>query len=250
MLKVMARVRCFIIPSVVCMMGCTPAPIKDVVRPNPGEPFLESLPPMTDFGPFASFEDALNEACPLILSKPNASVSHIKDPELALRVSTEYCAWLYYTPDDKYRMSMLTDQSDVGDLLTKRRTCRLPAFVDDRRYPPHSLKYIFALHNHPFGGPLSLADMHQIIAFANTHEWVVETKDGKIPIAIVAFFSRSDDHSKPTCDGFYQYTPETRYLLQFNRAQEGWRRDEIGQVTWINTTTYQLNGKTYRFGSK
>ena len=205
---------------------------------------------MTDFGPFASFEDALNEACPLILSKPNASVSHIKDPELALRVSTEYCAWLYYTPDDKYRMSMLTDQSDVGDLLTKRRTCRLPAFVDDRRYPPHSLKYIFALHNHPFGGPLSLADMHQIIAFANTHEWVVETKDGKIPIAIVAFFSRSDDHSKPTCDGFYQYTPETRYLLQFNRAQEGWRRDEIGQVTWINTTTYQLNGKTYRFGSK
>ena len=96
MLKVVARVRCFVILGVVCTMGCPPSPIKDVVRPNPGEPFLESLPPMMDFGPFDSFEDALNEACPLILSKPNASVGYIKDPELALRISTEYCAWLYY----------------------------------------------------------------------------------------------------------------------------------------------------------
>ena len=52
---------------------------------------------MMDFGPFDSYTDALSEACSLILSKPNASVGHIQDLELALRVSTEYCAWLYPT---------------------------------------------------------------------------------------------------------------------------------------------------------
>jgi hypothetical protein len=106
-----------------------------------------------------------------------------------LRVSTEYCAWLYYTPEDKYQMSMLTDQSEADDLQRRRRTCKLPPFVDDPRHQSWNLKYIFALHNHPFGGPLSRGDMLEIISFAKMHEWVVDTKDGKIPIAIIAFLS-------------------------------------------------------------
>ncbi|WP_395836207.1 hypothetical protein [Archangium violaceum] len=138
---------------------------------------------MMDFGPFDDYSDALSEACSLFLSKPNASVGHIKDLELAQRVSNEYCAWLYYTPEDRYQLSMLTDQSEADDFLKKKRTCRLPTFVDDQRYPPWSIKYVFALHNHPFGGPLSLRDMRQIISLANVHEWVVETKDGKVPIS-------------------------------------------------------------------
>lgn len=204
----------------------------------PGEGYLESLPPMLDFGSFDSYMDALSEACSLIMSKPNASVGHIKDPELALRVSTEYCAWLYYMPDGKYRMSMLTDQSEADDIQRRRRTCKLPRFVDDQRYSPWDIKYVFALHNHPFGGPLSQGDMHEIISWAKFHEWVVETKDGKIPIAIVAFFS---DQERPGCDGFYQYTPETRDMRRFIRMGGGWSWTQIGKVTWINSTTFRLD---------
>src|SRR4051794_3824690 len=117
------------------VMACAPQPIPGVVRPGPGEQLLESLPgPMVGFGPYDSFSDALIAACPVILSKPHAIVGHIKDPKLALRLSAEYCAWLYYTPDDKYEMSMLTDQSSPGDVLARRRSCRLPDDVDDRRY--------------------------------------------------------------------------------------------------------------------
>lgn len=197
---------------------------------------------MTDFGPFDDYADALSEACSLILSKPNASVTHIKDRELALRVSSEYCAWMYYTPDGKYRMSMLTDQSEADDLQRRRRTCKLPPFVDDPRFSPWDIKYVFALHNHPFGSPISRADMQEIINLAKVHEWVVETKDGRIPIAIVAFFSdSSSSQGAPACDGFYQYVPETRALLRFSRVNGEWLRKKLGKVTWLSSTTYRLD---------
>jgi hypothetical protein len=191
--------------------------------------------------------DALDKACDLILSKPNASVVDIQDPALALRVADEYCAWLYYAADEKYHMSMLTNQSDGDDAQSKRKTCRLPAFVDDPRYPLWSIKYVFALHNHPFGGPLSFADLGRIIASARTHEWIVDTKDGKVPIAMVAFFSNAGGENAK-CDGFFQYTPETRELVRFTKTQGEWFRDEIGRVTWIDKTTYRLNDKLYRAG--
>ncbi|WP_407741347.1 hypothetical protein [Hyalangium sp.] len=74
-------------------LSCAPQPIPGVVRPAPGAPPLQSLPgPMAGFGPFDSFSDALIAACPLILSKPHATVSHIQDRDMALRVASEYCA--------------------------------------------------------------------------------------------------------------------------------------------------------------
>ena len=219
-------------------------PIKDVIA-KPSHGFLESLPPMEDFGRFESFTDALDKACDVILSKPHASVVDIRDPELALRVADEYCAWLYYASDEKYHMSMLTNQSDGDEALTRKKTCRLPAFVDDPRFPSWSIKYVFALHNHPFGGPLSLADLKRIIAFANTHEWVVDTKDGKVPLAMVAFFSNTGSENA-RCDGFYQYTPETRELVKFTQTQGEWFREDIGRVTWVDEKSYKLNGKLYR----
>jgi hypothetical protein len=63
-------------------------------RPAPGQN-PESIPgPLKNFGSFDTFSDAVKAACPLILSKPNATVVHLqeRDPKLALRVSTEYCA--------------------------------------------------------------------------------------------------------------------------------------------------------------
>jgi hypothetical protein len=223
-------------------MACAgPRPIAGVVRPEPGAPFLEALPgPMPGFGPYADYSDALSAACTVFLSKPNASVGDIKDPELAQRVSTEYCAWLYYTPEHQYQMSLLTDQSNADDLQKKRRTCRLPAFVDDPRFQSWDLKYVFALHNHPYGGPLSLPDMRQIVALANEHEWVVQTKRGKVPLAIVAFFAKPGS-GEGTCGGFYQYTPETRDLYQFIQTNQGWRREDLGKVTWLDRNTFRLN---------
>ena len=200
---------------------------------------------MRGFGPFDSFADALKAACPLILSKPHANVGHLKasDPRLAFRVSTEYCAWLYYTPDHRYEMSMLTDQSATDDLLTGRRSCVLPAFVDDPRYSPGELKYIFALHNHPFGGPPSPGDLLFSDEMANLHAWAIETKNSKILLSIIAFFSNSADPERPSCDGFFQYVPATREMLKWTHTQGIWTREELGTVTWLNEKTYRLDKK-------
>ncbi|MBN1207763.1 MAG: hypothetical protein JXB05_23060 [Myxococcaceae bacterium] len=138
---------------------------------------------MPGFGPFDSYSDALLAACPVILSKPNATAGRPggQDFQLRWRISSEYCAWLYYTPDHKYEMSMLTDQArpNLGD----RKTCNLPPFVDDPRYPPASLKYIFALHNHPFEDRLSDYDngfFEFIPATAEMLKWIRERDDWRM----------------------------------------------------------------------
>ena len=125
-------------------LGCAaPRPVEGVWRPGPGED-TERIPgPMKNFGPFDTHADALKAACPLILSKPNAVVGHLQDmnPELAHRTATEYCAWLYYTPEHKYEMSMLTDQSRMDDAVTGRKSCVLPAFVEDSKRLDPSLHF-------------------------------------------------------------------------------------------------------------
>lgn len=147
---------------------------------------------MPGFGSFDTYSDALLAACPLILSKPNATAGRINDQDFQLRwrISSEYCAWLYYTPDHKYEMSLLTDQARPDD-LNSRKSCVLPSYVDDRRYPPGSLKYIFALHNHPYESSLSKDDIDTIISKGSLHGFESETKSGKIKLAVIAFFSNS-----------------------------------------------------------
>ena len=227
-------------------LGCSsPKPVQGVWRPGPGDKADHIPGPMKGFGPFDSFADALKAACPLILAKPNATVGHLKDADrrLAFRVSTEYCAWLYYTPDDRYEMSMLTDQSAPDDLLTGRRSCILPAFVDDSRYAPSELKYIFALHNHPFGGLPSPSDLRFTDEMAQLHAWAIETKNSKVLLSIIAFFSNSTDPERPTCDGFYQYVPATRDMLKWTHTQGVWEREELGLVTWLDGKNYRLDKK-------
>jgi len=91
--------------------------------------------------------------------------------------------------------------------------------------------------------------MHEIISLAKLHEWVVETKDGKIPMAIVAFFSDSkSNQGTPRCGGFYQYTPETRNLRRVTRVNGEWVQTKLGRVTWINPTTYRLDGEAHHPG--
>lgn len=86
---------CWLLLSVLVSLGCVPSrPVEGVWRPGPGDDPEQIPGPMQNFGPFASYADALKAACPLILSKPHATVGHLQDvnPELARRTATEYCA--------------------------------------------------------------------------------------------------------------------------------------------------------------
>jgi hypothetical protein len=216
-------------------LGCSPPrPAEGVWRPPPGGKADRIPGPINikSLGPFEAFPDALKAACPLILSRPNAAVGHIADKNLALRISTQYCAWLYYTPDHKYELSMLSDSSAPGDHLSGRTTCYLPPLVDDPRYAPASIRYIFALHNHPFAGELSEDDIYLAVEMANTHAWFVRTRDTGVHFSTIAFFSRSSDGEKPSCDGFYQYAPGTDELLLWTTASGKWGRKKIGTVVW------------------
>jgi hypothetical protein len=224
-------------------LACTSAGKTDPQIWHPSLGDVGRIPgPMKNLGPFVSFSDALKATCPLILSKPNATVVHLqdKDPELALRVSTEYCAWLYYTPAHKYELSMLSDQKEPGDALQGTTSCLIPPDVDDPRYPPDSIQYIFLLHNHPFASELSERDVYLAAAMSHAHSLVVEAGDRKIPFAVIAFFTHSKDAQNPTCDGFYQYIPATSEMLKWLKTGDSWQRGRAGRVQWISPTKFIL----------
>ncbi|WP_063934809.1 hypothetical protein [Archangium violaceum] len=230
------RLTTCLLGSLLLGMGCAPArPIEGVWRPGFGEDPDRIPGPMRNFGPFDSYTDAILAACPLILSKPNATVGYLQDvnPELAKRVATEYCAWLYYTPEHRYEMSMLTDLSKLDDLVTHKKSCLLPTFVNDLRYERGELKYIFALHNHPFGSVISDPDMAFIEEMASIHEWVIKTKNnGELLLSIIAFFSMSQDPALATCDGFYQYVPATRSMVLWTQTQGRWKQEVLEPAVW------------------
>jgi hypothetical protein len=198
---------------------------------------------MPGFGPFESYTHALMAACPLILSKPNATAGRVgsQDFQVRWRVSSEYCAWLYYTPEHKYEMSMLTDQAkpNLGD----KKTCDLPPFVDDPRYPPSSLKYVFALHNHPFEDSFSDSDIRRIVDYGVLHGFEADTKLKKVHLGIIAFFSRSADPTHPTCDGFFEYVPGVGELLKWTQHQGNWVPESLGTVEWLNASEYRIHRK-------
>lgn len=226
-------------------LACSPPrPIPGVVQPHLGEE-LKSIPgPMPGFGPFPSFSAALIAACPMILEKPQATAGRPSDPNFRLRwqLSREYCAWLYYTPDHQYELSMLTASAVQDD--PHKRKCRLPPVVDDQRYPQGSLGYVFVLHNHPFADILSEPDIRFIVSMGALHGWAVETKTGKVPLATVAFFSNSNDFEHPTCDGFFEYIPVTGELLKWTVDSQGeWRKELTGTVTWTDESTYRIDRK-------
>jgi hypothetical protein len=212
--------------------GCSSPQVADpdIVRPAPGASFLEKLPgPM--LGPFDAYSDALLAACKRILAKPNASAGRRdhQDFQTRWRVSSEYCAWLYYTPDAKYVVSKLTGQSRV-DPLQRSKSCVLPSVVEDSRYPPESIKYIYALHNHPYGSMLTDNDIRFIVSEGAAHGFESETKDGRLRLSVVAFFSNRA--AEPTCDGFHQYIPVTGQLLKWTHSEGTWGCEQTGSVKW------------------
>lgn len=213
------------------LLGCSPGVVdQDIVRPGPGERRLKMIPGPLG-GPFSSFQDALLAACDKIITKPNAVAVRPDSPnfETYWRVASEYCAWIYYTPDEKYEMSKLTDQSEI-DPTDISRTCSLPPDVDDRRYSPESLKYICAMHNHLFDDPLSDLDIQFIVKQARRHGFESATKDGMARLSTVAFFSTNRE--APACDGFHQYIPATSQILKWTHTRDGWSCEQTGHVVW------------------
>jgi hypothetical protein len=210
----------------------------EIVRSSPGEPLLKSIP-----GPLASFDsytEALFAACRKVFTKPRSSAGR-RPPGTALReeqdafklrrqVSTEYCAWMYYTPDNKYTISLLTDYSKPDPTGTTKR-CFLPDVVKDSRYPPESIQYIVVLHNHTFDTPLSDYDVSWIVSQGKIHGFEPKSKNGNPRLSVVAFFSNA--HDKPTCDGFYMYTPYTGKILKWTRDDKQWACSQTHVVKWL-----------------
>ncbi|REG34396.1 hypothetical protein ATI61_103290 [Archangium gephyra] len=205
---------------------------------------------MPGFESFDSASDALLAACPRILSRPNATAGNVdaQDFRLRWRMSSEYCAWLYHTPNQKYAMSMLTDQSRSDD-LDRKKSCVLPNYVDDPRYPPSSIKYVFALHNHPYAATLSDNDIQDIVAKGRIHGFQFEALNAKnkkeqVKLAVIAFFSNSNDLENPTCDGFFQYIPLAGQLRKWTHSRGEWRCQQTGTVQWFNDVDFRIEKKT------
>jgi hypothetical protein len=227
-------------------LGCVPPkPPPGVVRFDP-ENFPDSVDgPMPHFGPFDSRFEALLAACPLILSQPHATAGRVDDPNFAVRwrTSNEYCAWLYYTPDSKYEMSLLVESTEpIPPDSQGERRCKAPAFVNDPRYLQRSLQYLYFLHNHS-AVPTNISDrdIRAVIKSALIHGKFVETKEGKIPVAVIAFISNSYEPSLNSCDGFYEYSWGSPEVVKWTPDEHGvWSRKKAGSVTWINETEFQF----------
>lgn len=223
-----------------CACTTTPTPIPGVVETPPGGT-IKSLPgPMPNFGPFESYSDALIAACPLILGKPHAVAGRPSDPnfELYLQLSTEYCAWLYYTPAGKFEMTMLTASAAQAD--PSRRQCQLPSWVDDPRYPSDSLGYVFVLHTHAYMKRIMDLDVSAIVELGRAHGFNVRVNGRDIPLSIIAFYSNST-HDNPTCDGFFQYIPLTEEILQWTRDPHGgWTRRQVAAVKWTSPIKFTI----------
>lgn len=201
--------------------------------------------PMPRFGPFDSRWDALLAACPLILSQQNATAGRegAMGFDVRWRAATEYCAWLYYTPDDKYELSMLVESTGPTPPDKRReRRCRAPAFVDDKRYPSHSLRYIYFVHNHP-AVPTNLSedDLSAVVKVAKIHGKFAETKEGKVPVGVIAFFSNSQTPQPGRCDGFYEYTWGSPEVVRWTPDGQGaWHAMKAGTVTWTSDTDFEF----------
>lgn len=197
----------------------------------------QSIPgPMPQVGPFKTPFEALIAACPRLLSLPNAVADRPSSFNYRLYwdVSTEYCAWIYYTPAKAYEMSWIgfsETQSDSG-----RRSCDLPPYVSDARYPDENIRYVLAIHSHPVPNALSKGDISYIIAAGRKHGLAFNNEDGQIKLSVIAFFTQGGrDHI--SCDGFFQYTPLTGELLKWTKTSQGeWQSETEGtvQYRWNN----------------
>ena len=198
---------------------------------------------MPNFGPFDDYFQALLAACPFILTKPHAYAGRPSDPQFNLnfRLATEYCAWIYHTPDGKFEMSLLTTDPVQGGPST--RTCRLPADVDDPRYPPNSLDYVFAIHSHPYMDQPRNDDIGFIVEMGRRHGFSMKDGSREIPISVVAFFSNSADIDRPSCDGFFLYSPSKGKISKWTPTDGKWKPRPFATVKWTSPIHFVIENR-------
>ena len=209
---------------------------------EPGQE-LTSLPgPIPNFGPFKTAAEAVFSACPLILSQPNAVAGRKSDPSFNtyFRLSTEYCSLLYYTPDKMFEMSMLA--TEYAQSAPEARTCPYVSRVEDPRYPPDSLVYVYLLHTHAYEEELSDRDISAIIALGREHGFKTTTESGEIRLGIIAFFSNGS-YDLPTCDGFFEYIPYTGNMSKWTVKDGQWTSHPYADVVWVSPSDYMIKRK-------
>jgi hypothetical protein len=222
-------------------VACSSALPRGVVQHPPGARLSHIDGPMTDVGSFLTYSDALLAACPLLLNMPNAVANRPGTPNFQLHweLSQEYCAWIYYTPDETYELSMLMTSRVQDD--PRRRRCDLPSYVRDPRYSDEQIGYLFVVHNHPTRNELSRDDIRFIVDQGRIHGFTVQAKDHEIPIGIVAFFSNSPVGESATCDGFFVYVPLTGEIQRWATDEKGaWKKEVIRSVKWLNSTEFEI----------
>jgi hypothetical protein len=227
-------------------LACQPSlPEGTLVIPKkqPEVGYAYALPgPMPKAGPYKTYVEALFDACPRLLSLPNAVGGRQDGPHTVMGrqegfyfkryvdVTTEYCAWVYYTPQGMYEMSWVGTDEEQSD--SKLRHCNLPRYVHDPRYRDEEIMYVFAIHGHPAPSELTEGDVAYIIKAGEEHGKAFYNKDGQIHLGIIAFYSKGEG-KKVSCDGFFQYTPFTGELQKWSRDESGeWRTEKMGKITY------------------
>lgn len=233
--------------------SCTVAPAlpPDVVvipseRPPPGYEY--ALPAPLKGGPFPTYFDAMVHACPRLMSLPGAfkrkvSLKRFGDlyVQYARDDSTEYCAWIYYTPEGTYEISLIATPEEQGG--GNSRQCTLPRRVIDPRYahksayPDARIKYAIAIHSHPSPRIFSQED---IIYIVEMERYLRETlhDNGEFRLGIVAFFSR-EDRDEPSCDGFFFYNTSARTIQMWTAGEDGGWQSQI-----VATVDHKRNPET------
>lgn len=228
-----------ILCAIMFLCGCAaPKPIPGVVVPPPGEVLTVIPGPMPGFGPFATVNDAIGAACPLILNKPHAVIPvrpQDQNFELYWRTAQEYCAW-FYAPEGKNIEMSLFAVSAVQDDPRKRK-CTLPAYVADSRYPQGSITYLTIIHNHPYDyGFSDDSDLVFLAQMALLHGFTPSVNDRQVSISIVAYIGRFVG-GEVQCAGFYQYLPARNSELVkvvIDQDSGRWSERLIGHVMWEN----------------
>jgi hypothetical protein len=156
--------------------------------------------------------------------------------------STEYCAWVYYTPASQYEISLIaTPEAQAHS--SGNRFCDLPRRVLDERYiddpadPDKNIQYAFAIHSHPSPRIFTKED---IIYLVETERYFKETVQGggQTRLGMAAFFSR-EDRDMPACDGFFLFRTISRQVQMWTVDEHGeWRAKEVA------TVDYKRNAKT------
>jgi len=217
-------------------------------RPAPGYEY--ALPAPLKGGPFLTYFDALVHACPRLMSLPGASRHKVELKQLgnvyvqySRDDSTEYCAWIYSTPNSEYEVSLIATPEVQRE--GEQRFCSLPRrvidtrFVDEPDYPDRHIKYAIAIHSHPSPRIFTQED---IIYLVEMERYLQETlhDNGQIRLAMAAFYSR-EDRDKPACDGFFQYRTSARTIQMWTLNEKGdWQTRDAA------TVDYRRNPKSGR----